>query len=163
MQTKQQTESSEKNVGLNIKSPKPSSNLTSKGPTDENLLAQQLKPQRPKIRLARKPGEPTVARKAIDYYAESHPVEVTKATEFVPGEVRGTLLREALGLEGSDPGGDVEWLKNMMQWGYPPGWTGAADPIKAMKHRIEHGIADDYDDAGFFRIVDGEGMGEEVD
>ncbi|KAH9848868.1 hypothetical protein C2E23DRAFT_410623 [Lenzites betulinus] len=48
--------------------------------------------------------------------------------EFDPGQIKGPLLREALGLQDSDPGGRVEWLYNMAHWGYPPGWIGEHDP-----------------------------------
>ena len=48
--------------------------------------------------------------------------------EFEPGQVRGALLRDALGLRDGDPGEYVEWLGNVAAWGYPKGWIGKADP-----------------------------------
>lgn len=48
--------------------------------------------------------------------------------EFEPGQVRGGLLREALGLRDGDVGEYVEWLGNMAIWGYPKGWIGTVDP-----------------------------------
>ncbi|KAI0705924.1 hypothetical protein BC835DRAFT_356243 [Cytidiella melzeri] len=51
---------------------------------------------------------------------------------FEPGDIRGPLLREALGLEGTDNGQYVEWLANIALWGYPRGWVGHSDP----RHRV---------------------------
>jgi len=55
---------------------------------------------------------------------------------FCPGEIQGDLLREALGLEKGDKGGNVEWLSNMLVWGYPKGWIGTTDPRCAVRRRI---------------------------
>ncbi|XP_006457820.1 hypothetical protein AGABI2DRAFT_215768 [Agaricus bisporus var. bisporus H97] len=41
---------------------------------------------------------------------------------FQPGQIRGSLLREAIGP------GDGDWLRNIATWGYPPGWISASDP-----------------------------------
>lgn len=56
--------------------------------------------------------------------------------EFEPGEVRGTLLREALGASG-----DGQWLENIALWGYPKGWVAERDPRELVRERIwrEHG------------------------
>ncbi|KAI5122230.1 hypothetical protein M0805_002716 [Coniferiporia weirii] len=56
--------------------------------------------------------------------------------EFSPGEVRGSLLRDALGLKDGDLGENAPWLHNMLEWGYPPGWMGPNDPTKLMLSRI---------------------------
>lgn len=55
---------------------------------------------------------------------------------FEPGEIRGSLLRDALGLNNDDAGEDVPWLSNMSYWGYPPGWAGVTDPKEKMRSRI---------------------------
>ncbi|KAI0784400.1 hypothetical protein C8Q75DRAFT_780036 [Abortiporus biennis] len=47
---------------------------------------------------------------------------------FEPGQIRGEILRDALGLHGDDAGENVPWLRNMALWGYPPGWVRATDP-----------------------------------
>jgi len=48
--------------------------------------------------------------------------------DFEPGQVRGELLRDALGLTDGDTGEHAEWLRNMVCWGYPKGWIGEVDP-----------------------------------
>ncbi|KAH8099636.1 hypothetical protein BXZ70DRAFT_908019 [Cristinia sonorae] len=48
--------------------------------------------------------------------------------EFQPGEVKGSDLRDALGLSGDDTGSYAPWLPRMADWGYPPGWVAVADP-----------------------------------
>lgn len=61
-------------------------------------------------------------------------------SSFEPGEIRGPLLRDALGLNPGDIGDDVPWLQSMAYWGYPKGWTGGIDPREQMRKRI---LADD--------------------
>ncbi|KAJ6526285.1 hypothetical protein DFH09DRAFT_1415917 [Mycena vulgaris] len=68
---------------------------------------------------------------------------------FVPGRV-GPALRRALRWrgwqdredegegEGEDDGRGYEWLANMAEWGYPPGWVAASDPRERMRARILH-------------------------
>ncbi|TFK88320.1 hypothetical protein K466DRAFT_652715 [Polyporus arcularius HHB13444] len=56
--------------------------------------------------------------------------------EFEPGQVKGPLLREALGLSEGDIGERVEWLPRMARWGYPPGWVGVRDPRERVWERI---------------------------
>ncbi|THV03941.1 DUF836-domain-containing protein, partial [Dendrothele bispora CBS 962.96] len=54
--------------------------------------------------------------------------------QFIPGEIRGPDLRDALGMEAQS-----EWLRNMAVWGYPPGWAthrDDADPKDAVRERI---------------------------
>ncbi|KAI0062353.1 hypothetical protein BV25DRAFT_1825805, partial [Artomyces pyxidatus] len=55
---------------------------------------------------------------------------------FEPGEIRGSTLRDALGLRDGDLGSDVPWLKKMADWGYPPGWYGYHDPRESIRRRI---------------------------
>lgn len=59
---------------------------------------------------------------------ESKRQRVRWLEEFEPGQVRGELLRDALGLREDDVGERVEWLPNMAYWGYPRGWVGPVDP-----------------------------------
>ncbi|KAK7015493.1 hypothetical protein VNI00_019123 [Paramarasmius palmivorus] len=58
---------------------------------------------------------------------------------FVPGEIKGPELRDALGI-GEDHSGDLraEWLQNMALWGYPPGWASHENPQQAVRERIAH-------------------------
>lgn len=55
---------------------------------------------------------------------------------FEPGEIRGPVLRDALGLDNDDIGDAVPWLSSMSYWGYPPGWTGVTDPREKTRSRI---------------------------
>ncbi|KAL0946487.1 hypothetical protein HGRIS_012705 [Hohenbuehelia grisea] len=106
---------------------------------------------------------------------------------FTPGIIRGSLLKGALGIKGSEddnqpsepsevdfdedelnPDLDVDypWLRSMAYWGYPPGWAGTRDPREKMRHRIEHGddgIDVSDDDDTHFVIHHGEGDVEEMD
>ena len=85
-------------------------------------------------------------RQALGDFERIHIVEGRKNERldwldgFEPGEVRGQLLREALGLDGDKDGcgdGDGQWLGNMAVWGYPKGWTGERDPRYEVMRRIE--------------------------
>ncbi|KAI0707939.1 hypothetical protein C8Q76DRAFT_778493 [Earliella scabrosa] len=67
---------------------------------------------------------------------------------FEPGEIRGSALRDALGLEEGDRGEHGEWLKNMAYWGYPPGWIGERDPREHVWARIT-GAGEDSDSDDF--------------
>ena len=78
--------------------------------------------------------------------------------EFAPGEVRGALLREALGLKEGDPGEDTPWLTNMARWGYPRGWVGERDPREAMRRRIITGDEDEDDVDNRSECGDNDGM-----
>ncbi|KAG6906516.1 hypothetical protein DXG01_013481 [Tephrocybe rancida] len=49
---------------------------------------------------------------------------------FVPGEIRGATLRDALGNR------DGDWLENMALWGYPKGWVNTKDPREKIKQII---------------------------
>lgn len=79
--------------------------------------------------------------------------------EFIPGEVRGTLLREALGLREGDPGEDAPWLYNMLDWGYPRGWVSLKDPKELVLERIISGTGfqDDDDEMGDFNVFGDDG------
>ncbi|KAI8982906.1 hypothetical protein BD414DRAFT_523443 [Trametes punicea] len=77
--------------------------------------------------------------------------------EFEPGQIKGTLLREALGLGDGDPGERVEWLRNMASWGYPPGWVGTRDPRERVWQLIAEDAVSDSDEAFEFTIVGDEG------
>jgi zinc finger CCHC domain-containing protein 8 len=88
---------------------------------------------------------------------------------FEPGQVRGSLLREALGLaedknEGGNVDDDGEWLRNMAVWGYPKGWTGERDPRYEVMRRIEGEDDEDEDGDGedAFVIFGDAGEQEEI-
>ena len=83
-----------------------------------------------------------LSRQMYNFFRLERPVEqitISDAAEFKhqrrqwidsfePGQVRGPLLREALGLNDDDMGSDSPWLKNMADWGYPSGWFSEDDP-----------------------------------
>ncbi|TFY64189.1 hypothetical protein EVJ58_g2792 [Rhodofomes roseus] len=76
--------------------------------------------------------------------------------EFEPGQIRGELLRDALGLRNGDPGEHVEWLPNIACWGYPKGWVGEGDPrLQVWKIITDEGEQDDgvNDDSSSFVIA----------
>ncbi|KAI0658818.1 hypothetical protein C8Q70DRAFT_990766 [Cubamyces menziesii] len=75
---------------------------------------------------------------------------------FEPGQIKGLLLRDALGLREGDVGEHVEWLKNMACWGYPPGWIGVRDPRERVFEIITDGRGDS-DEECEFTIVGDEG------
>ncbi|KZT26600.1 DUF836-domain-containing protein [Neolentinus lepideus HHB14362 ss-1] len=82
--------------------------------------------------------------------------------EFEPGEVRSTILREALGLGEHDAGEHAPWLKNMAVWGYPKGWVGESDPREKVALRIlDIKQGDEYNEAPFF--IFGDNDEEQVD
>ena len=82
---------------------------------------------------------------------------------FEPGEVRGTLLREALELDDDESGGegDGQWLRNMAIWGYPKGWTGERDPRYEVNERVEGEIEQEDEDEPFVIFGDA-GEEEEI-
>ncbi|KAI0672695.1 hypothetical protein C8Q78DRAFT_1152141 [Trametes maxima] len=59
--------------------------------------------------------------------------------EFEPGQIKGTLLREALGLREGDLGRDALWLRRISVWAYPPGWVGEHDPREDVRGIITEG------------------------
>ncbi|TBU35435.1 hypothetical protein BD311DRAFT_734686 [Dichomitus squalens] len=80
--------------------------------------------------------------------------------KFEPGQIRGPLLREALGLEDGDPGERVPWLPIIAMWGYPPGWVGPRDPREHVWKRIQEGLQvddeDESEDDSFYIFAEGE-------
>lgn len=55
---------------------------------------------------------------------------------FRPGEITGSLLREALGSRDAYGTQNMPWLENISLWGYPPGWISCEDPIERVRRRI---------------------------
>ena len=111
-------------------------------------------------------------RQALGDFERIHVVEGKKQEKldwldlFEPGEVRGPLLREAIGLNGDgDDGGEGagEWLRNMAVWGYPKGWTGERDPRYEVIRRIEGEPSeeDDEEDEDTF-VIFGDTGEEEI-
>lgn len=117
-----------------------------------------------------------------DFSGRLYSVEEWKQTrlswteKFVPGEIRGVELREALGMplaSKMDGRGEVEvqergqeeWLRNMALWGYPPGWTDrSGNPWEAVRKRIsdQYVGGEDEDGTHDFFISDGAGNLEVV-
>ncbi|SPC66812.1 uncharacterized protein UHOD_02333 [Ustilago sp. UG-2017b] len=69
--------------------------------------------------------------------------------EFVPGKPSRALI-EALAWEAGETGGDrdaaetkdeevfdLPYLRNMLIWGYPPGWISERDPVEQIRQRIQ--------------------------
>lgn len=57
-------------------------------------------------------------------------------TDFIPGQVRGPDLREALDLPEGDDGQYVPWLIRIADYGYPKGWIAEEDPRMSVWRRI---------------------------
>lgn len=72
--------------------------------------------------------------------------------DFVPGEVKGEQLREALGLKECDPGENAPWLDNMLIWGYPPGWARDTDQRQTMLERIVSTGDEEFNELDSFGI-----------
>ncbi|TFY53834.1 hypothetical protein EVG20_g9952 [Dentipellis fragilis] len=85
--------------------------------------------------------------------------------EFVPGEVRGPDLRDALGLRDGDIGNDVPWLQNMADWGYPSGWAAREDPRTKIRQMIEdeHVETTVFEEGECSLTVFGDGSEENLD
>ena len=62
---------------------------------------------------------------------------------YRPGEIAGSLLRDALGSRDADGVANMPWLENVSLWGYPPGWISDEDPIERVRRRVL-----DEDDSG---------------
>ncbi|KAJ3483185.1 hypothetical protein NLI96_g6491 [Meripilus lineatus] len=75
---------------------------------------------------------------------------------FCPGEIRGELLRDALGLRGNDVGEHVQWLRHIADWGYPKGWASPVDPKLQMLSRIWGSSFDTDTVDDIFVVVDAE-------
>ena len=99
-------------------------------------------------------------------YRRFHEVEEWKRQrlewleEFEPGEIRGEVLRDALGLQGNDSGQYVEWLSKISDWGYPKGWVGSVDPRYEVWKVISEGLNDTSGEVGNL-IIFGERYSEE--
>lgn len=72
---------------------------------------------------------------------------------FIPGQICGETLRDALGLRDGDPGENVPWLSAIAAWGYPPGWVASTDPLQFLRCRVEDLLLEptvfDDDDSNF--------------
>ena len=55
---------------------------------------------------------------------------------FRPGNITGSLLRDALGSRDAEGDPNMPWLENISLWGYPPGWISYEDPIERVRRRI---------------------------
>lgn len=55
---------------------------------------------------------------------------------YKPGEITGSLLREALGSRDSHGTSNMPWLENISLWGYPPGWISREDPVERVRRRV---------------------------
>jgi hypothetical protein len=56
---------------------------------------------------------------------------------YKPGEITGSLLREALRSRSDTYGApNMPWLENISLWGYPPGWVSCEDPVERVRRRI---------------------------
>lgn len=55
---------------------------------------------------------------------------------YRPGEIKGSLLRGALGSMDADGAPNMPWLENISLWGYPPGWISREDPVERIRRRI---------------------------
>lgn len=55
---------------------------------------------------------------------------------YRPGEVAGSLLRDALGSRDANGAPNMPWLENVSLWGYPPGWISHEDPLECVQRRI---------------------------
>jgi len=99
-----------------------------------------------------------LSRQMYNFFKPSRPVEpmtISAAAEFKhqrrqwissfePGHVRGSLLREALGLHDDDEP-DLPWLKNMADWGYPSGWFSEVDPRERILQQIDDLFVETFD------------------
>ena len=99
-------------------------------------------------------AEPT----RLHEYEEGKAARLRFCDSFDAGSITGDLLRDALGLNGSEDsdarGEELPWYNHMLQWGYPPGWVGNKDPKLKMRSRIEgEEMWPDYTDAA--TIIDG--------
>lgn len=58
---------------------------------------------------------------------------------YKPGEVTGSLLRDALGVRDASGAPNMPWLENISLWGYPPGWLSCEDRVESVRRRILDG------------------------
>ena len=77
---------------------------------------------------------------------------------YRPGEIAGSLLRDALGPRDADGTPNMPWLENISLWGYPPGWISHEDPVERVRRRIldEADTSDDREpsDSCLFAVLD---------
>lgn len=100
--------------------------------------------------------DPSLTLAAAAEWKRSH---LQYLDEFVPGEIKGETLRDALGLKEGDVGERVPWLENMAKWGYPRGWAAEVDPRISIRRRAEEKFGEDVDideDYGDFLIFGGD-------
>ena len=110
-------------------------------------------------------SERTIEPKTLSEAFESKHQRLLFLDTFTPGEIRGPILREALGLRGDDIGESMSWLKWMAEWGYPRGWATKSDPRDTVRRRIENQFVGDLtieEGQGSFTIY-GEDRVEELD
>ena len=103
-------------------------------------------------------GEPTAPFQRVHDAEGSRRQRLAWLDTFEPGEVRGAVLRGALGLREGDKGERAEWLQNMACWGYPPGWVATRDPRERVWARIAGSAGgEDADEDVLFSIFGDEG------
>jgi zinc finger CCHC domain-containing protein 8 len=83
--------------------------------------------------------EQTTVSAAAEYKRQRH----QWIGSFEPGQVRGPLLCEALGLRDDDVSSDAPWFKNMADWGYPSGWYSEGDPREQIMLHIDSLFVED--------------------
>ncbi|KAK7467618.1 hypothetical protein VKT23_004671 [Stygiomarasmius scandens] len=115
-----------------------------------------------------------------DFSSRIHTVEEWKSArlrwldQFVPGEIRGADLRDALGMNVDEEGENAavgrkhkqasdqgeaqdDWLRNMAIWGYPPGWATCREedsPYDVIRERILGQFSDEDETADFLMFGD---------
>jgi len=55
---------------------------------------------------------------------------------YRPGEITGSLLRDALGSRDAGGAPNMPWLENISLWGYPPGWISHENPVEHVRRRV---------------------------
>ncbi|THH17849.1 hypothetical protein EW146_g3038 [Bondarzewia mesenterica] len=113
------------------------------------------------FRPERASGEPATLLAA----SESKRERLHFLDAFVPGAIRGLLLREALDLREGDVGENVPWLKSMAEWGYPRGWAAREDPKEEVRRKVENQFIGDIeiDEGEGSFIIFGDDSREELD
>ncbi|KIP07799.1 hypothetical protein PHLGIDRAFT_127398 [Phlebiopsis gigantea 11061_1 CR5-6] len=89
-------------------------------------------------------GGAPVQYRRIHEVAEWQKTRIKWLEQFVPGEIRGPELRNALGLSEGDVGQYTPWLKEMAEHGYPKGWIAPEDPRTRVWERLA--VSQDVDD-----------------
>lgn len=57
--------------------------------------------------------------------------------EFVPGQPSSALIKALTWDTWGEEKDNLPHLRNMLIWGYPPGWTAVEDPIEQVRQRIQ--------------------------